>query len=254
MAPIQQKIYINVDLGEGYGNYRAGPDDELIPLIDHANVACGFHAGDPLIMQQTVRACKEHGIAVGAHPGLQDILGFGRREMKLSPEELTAMVRYQVGALKAFLDAEGVPLHHVKPHGVLYSMMYRDKEVCRAVYEGVPKGTPVFGLAGTYHEEVAKELGLPFTAELYGDVKYNKDKTLVIDRKKKAWTPEETKKHISSQLENSSVTAVTGEEVELPVADHNVSLCCHSDSPGAVQIVTAARQMVDEFNKKYGYT
>jgi lactam utilization protein B len=136
-------------------------------------------------MHQTVLTCKAHSIAIGAHPGLPDIQGFGRREIKMSPEELTAMVRYQVGALKGFLDAEGVELHHVKPHGVLYGMMYRDKDTCRAVYEGVPKGTRVFGLAGTYHEEVAKELGLPFTAELYGDVKYNADKTLVIDRKKK---------------------------------------------------------------------
>ena len=132
--------------------------------------------------------------------------------------------------------------------------MYRDREVCRAVYSAVPKGIPVFGLAGTIQEEVAKELGLPFVAELYGDVKYSKDGKLVIDRKKKAWTSEETKKHISSQVENSSVTAVTGEEVDLPVGDHDVSLCCHSDSPGAVQIVTAARQIVDEFNKKMGYT
>lgn len=96
-------------------------------------------------------------------------------------------------------------------------MMYRDKEVCRAVYEGVPKGIPVFGLAGTIQEETAKELGLPFVAELYGDVKYSKDGKLVIDRKKKAWTSEETKKHISSQVEKSSVTAVTGEEIELPI-------------------------------------
>ncbi|KAK4962846.1 hypothetical protein LTR10_000473 [Elasticomyces elasticus] len=274
MAPIQRKVHINVDLGEGYGNFKCGPDDELIPLIDHANVACGFHAGDPLIMAQTVKTCKQHGVKIGAHPGesniiwfdivqdwlvntvspgLPDIQGFGRREMKLSNEELTAMVRYQVGALKAFLDAEDVPLNHVKPHGVLYGMMYRSPEVCRAVYQGVPKGTPVFGLAGTCHEEVAKELGLPFVAELYGDVKYNKDNTLVIDRKKKAWTPEETKKHISQQVDESSVTAVTGETIDLPIGDHEVSLCCHSDSPGAVEIITAARQMVDEFNKKHGY-
>ncbi|KAK5172582.1 uncharacterized protein LTR77_002702 [Saxophila tyrrhenica] len=189
--------------------------------------------------------------------------------MKLSPEELTAMVRYQIGALKAFLDAEDVPLHHVKPHGypappfafkrfadscsVLYGMMYRDRSVCHAVYSAVPKDTPVFGLAGTIQEEVAKELNLPFVAELYGDVKYSKDGTLVIDRKKKPWSSEDTKKHISSQVENSSVTAVTGEEVELPVGDHTVSLCCHSDSPGAVQIVTAARQIVDEHNKKNGH-
>jgi lactam utilization protein B len=142
-------------------------------------------SSDPLIMQQTVATCKAHNILVGAHPGLPDIQGFGRREISMSPEELTAMTRYQIGALKAFLDAEGVPLNHVKPHGVLYGMMYRNKETCRAVYEGVPKGTRVFGLAGTFHEEVAKELGLLFTAELYGDVKYNSNGTLVIDRKKK---------------------------------------------------------------------
>lgn len=185
MPPVSQKVHINVDLGEGYGNFKCGPDEELIPLIDHANIACGFHAGDPLIMSNTVKLCKQHNIKVGAHPGLPDIQGFGRREIKMSPEELRTMVVYQVGALKGFLDAEGVPLHHVKPHGVLYGMMYRDREVCRAVYSGVPPGVPVFGLAGTLHEEVAKELGLPFVAELYGDVKYSKDGTLVIDRKKK---------------------------------------------------------------------
>ncbi|RDI76662.1 hypothetical protein Vi05172_g13364 [Venturia inaequalis] len=250
MAPLKHKVMINVDLGEGYGNFICGPDEELIPLIDHANIACGFHAGDPLIMHQTVLLCKAHKIKAGAHPGLPDIQGFGRREITMSPEELTAMTRYQVGALKAFLDAEGVPLNHVKPHGVLYGMMCRSKDVCKAVYEGVPKGTRVFGLAGTFHEEVAKEMGLPFTAELYGDVKYNSDGSLVIDRKKKAWTSEETRKHIREQVETSSVTAVTGESVQLPISDHEVSMCCHSDSPGAVDIVKAAREIVDEFNKR----
>ncbi|KAI9708110.1 MAG: hypothetical protein M1820_004314 [Bogoriella megaspora] len=250
MGAPKHKVMINVDLGEGYGNFKCGPDEDLIQMVDHANVACGFHAGDPLIMQQTVALCKQHKVAIGAHPGLPDIQGFGRREIKMSPEELTAMVRYQVGALKAFLDAEDLPLHHVKPHGVLYGMMYRDKETCRAVYSGVPKGVRVFGLAGTYHEEVAKELGLPFTAELYGDVKYNADKTLVIDRKKKPWTPEETQKHIRAQVENSSVTAVNGQDINLPIGDNEVSLCCHSDSPGCIEIVKAARIIIDEFNKK----
>ncbi|KAK5730498.1 hypothetical protein LTR15_000435 [Elasticomyces elasticus] len=140
MAPIQRKVHINVDLGEGYGNFKCGPDDELIPLIDHANVACGFHAGDPLIMAQTVKTCKQHGVKIGAHPGESTRIWFDidcptskalvdesktsdklrqhgidkTIRMKLSNEELTAMVRYQVGALKAFLDAEDVPLNHVK--------------------------------------------------------------------------------------------------------------------------------------------
>ena len=169
----------------------------------------------------------------------------------MAPEELTAAVRYQVGALKGFLDAEGVPLHHVKPHGILYGMMYRDEEVCRAVYAGVPKGTTVFGLAGTIHEQVAQEMGLPFVAEIYGDVKYNSDKTLVIDRKKKPWQQDEVKKHVRAQVENASVTAVSGEELQLPLGHYEVSLCCHSDSPSAVEIVKAAREIVDEFNNKY---
>ncbi|KAK0637833.1 Lactam utilization protein lamB [Lasiodiplodia hormozganensis] len=250
MAPSKHKVKINVDLGEGYGNFKCGPDEELIPLIDHANVACGFHAGDPLIMQQTVRLCAQHSVAVGAHPGLPDIQGFGRREIKMTPEELTAMTRYQIGALQAFLDAEGIPLHHVKPHGVLYGMMYRDAEVCRAVYAAVPKGVPVFGLAGTVQERVAREMGLGFVAELYGDVKYNEDGTLVIDRKKKPWTPEETRAHVTSQVYEGAVTAVTGEKVDLPLGEYEVSLCCHSDSPGCMEIVKASRAIVDEFNAK----
>nr|AAA33313.1 LamB [Aspergillus nidulans] len=141
MAPIKKKALINCDMGEAYGNWTCGPDLELLPLIDIANIACGFHAGDPLIMMETVRNCKAHNILVGAHPGLPDIQGFGRREMKLSPEELTAITIYQVGALQGFLDREGVRLNHVKPHGVLYGMMCRDYEVAKAVMLGIPKGS-----------------------------------------------------------------------------------------------------------------
>ena len=185
MGPIRQKALINVDLGEGYGNLKCGPDAELLPLIDIANIACGFHSGDPLIMQQTVRACKEHNIKVGAHPGLPDVQGFGRREMKLSPEEHTANVIYQVGALKGFLEKEGVELNHVKPHGVLYGMMCRDFTVAEAVMRGIPNGVKVFGLAGTEMELAAKQCKVEFAAELYGDVKYSADGMLIIDRVKK---------------------------------------------------------------------
>ena len=162
MGPIKHKALLNVDLGEGYGNLKCGPDAELLPLIDIANVACGFHSGDPLIMAETVRACKAHNVLIGAHPGLPDLQGFGRREMKLSPEELTAITIYQVGALKGFLDREGVELNHVKPHGVLYGMMCRDFEVAEAVMKGVPKGVKVFGLAGTEMERAAQSVGVEF--------------------------------------------------------------------------------------------
>ncbi|KAL9083144.1 MAG: hypothetical protein Q9159_005962 [Coniocarpon cinnabarinum] len=183
-------VKINVDLGEGYGNLKCGPDDELIPMIDHAN--------------ETVRACKEHRILVGAHPGLPDLQGFGRREMRLSPEELTAITRYQVGALRAFLDAEGMQLHH-----------------CELITAG----------------------------RTYGDVKYNSDSTLMIDRKKKAWSNEECREHIYSQVEHSKVK-VDGNDIDLPIQGKEVSLCCHSDSPGCLQIVQIAREIVDNFNKQ----
>ncbi|KAL6705421.1 hypothetical protein ACN47E_006686 [Coniothyrium glycines] len=129
-------------------------------------------------------------------------------------------------------------------------MTYRSRANCEAVYAAIPGGVPVFGLAGTLHETVAREMGIPFVAELYGDVRYNADRTLVIDRKKKKWDIEEVKRHVRTQVEGARVVAVDGTEVELPVGQCEVSLCCHSDSPGAVEIVKAAREIVDEYNAK----
>lgn len=218
-------------------------------------------ASDPLKMQESVRLCKQYGVKIGAHPGLPDVLGFGRREMKLDAAEHTANVVYQVGALKGFLDAEGLELHHVKPHGILYGMMCRDDDVCRAVMAGIARfrraadGGPmrVFGLAGSAQERVARELGLEFVAELYGDVKYRADASLVIDRKKQPWALDDVRRHVRQQVETSTVTAVTGETVELPTGDYPVSVCCHSDSPGCVEIVKAAREVVDAYNKANGF-
>ena len=170
----------------------------------------------------------------------------------MSPEELTANTIYQVGALKAFLDLEGVPLHHVKPHGKLYGMMCGDYETARAVMEGIPKGIPVFGLAGTQMEKAANDLGIPFWAEMYADVKYSSDGMLVIDRKKKPWVKDDVRKHVSQQLNSQSVTAVDGSVVQLPVKDYPISVCCHSDSPGCLEIITTTKEVIDEFNKEHG--
>jgi lactam utilization protein B len=204
-------------------------------------------------MMETVKNCKEHNIKVGAHPGLPDLQGFGRREMKLSPDELTAITIYQVGALQGFLDREDVSLHHVKPHGVLYGMMCRDYEVAKAVMQGIPKGIPVFGLAGTNMEKAAIDLGVPFWAEMYGDVKYSKDGMLVIDRKKKPWNVEDVRKHVSQQVNNQTVTAVDGSVVTLPVKDYPISICCHSDSPGCMEIIKTTREVADKFNEEYDW-
>ena len=205
-----------------------------------------------MIMMNTIKKCKEHNIKVGAHPGLPDIQGFGRREIQLEPEEFTANTIYQVGALKGFLDAEGVPLHHVKPHGKLYGMMCRDYDIAKAVMLGIPKGIPVFGLAGTNMEKAANDLGIPFWAEMYGDVKYSKDGMLVIDKKKKAWDLDDVRKHISQQLNSQSVTATDGSTVELPFKDYPVSICCHSDSPGCMGIIKTVKEVIDEFNREHG--
>lgn len=203
-------------------------------------------------MRDTVRACKENNIKVGAHPGLPDIQGFGRREIQMDPEEHTANVIYQVGALKGFLDAEGVPLHHVKPHGKLYGMMCRDYEIAKAVMLGIPKGVPVFGLAGTNMEKAANDLGIPFWAEFYGDVKYSNDGMLVIDKKKKPWKTEDVRKHVSDQLNSQSVVATDGSTVQLPVKDYPISICCHSDSPGCMEIIRTTKEVIDQFNKEHG--
>ncbi|KAM4056327.1 lamB/YcsF family protein [Hirsutella rhossiliensis] len=255
MAPTRHKVLINCDMGEAYGNYACGPDEELVSMIDIANVACGFHAGDPVVMARTVALCKAHGVKIGAHPGLPDVQGFGRREMKLSAAEHTANVVYQVGALRAFVEREGLELHHVKPHGVLYGLMARDAGVARAVWAGVAGPGPtrrVFGLAGTAMETAAREAGLEFWAEHYGDAKYRADGSLVIDARKQAWRPDDVRAHVRQQLFEGSVTAVTGEVVARPTGEYPVSVCCHSDSPGCGEIIRAAREVVDEFNASRG--
>lgn len=178
--------------------------------------------------------------------------GFGRREIKMDAEEHTANIVYQVGALKAFLDREGVELHHVKPHGKLYGMMCGDYEIAKAVMLGIPKGVPVFGLAGTQMEKAANDLGIPFWAEFYGDVKFSKDGMLVIDRKKKPWKLEDVRKHVSEQLNTQSVTATDGSTVQLPVKEYPISICCHSDSPGCLDIIRTTKEVIDEFNEKHG--
>lgn len=204
-------------------------------------------------MSRTVRACKKYNIATGAHPGLPDIQGFGRRELVLTPEEHTANIIYQVGALKAFLDREGMELHHVKPHGMLYGLCCRDIDIARAVMAGIPRNVPVIGLPGTHMETAAHEAGLVFWAEFFADVKYTNEGTLFIDRKKLPWSLDDVKKHVSQQIQDSSVTSVDGKVVPFDLKDYPVTICCHSDSPDCVEIVKVTREVVDQFNNTMGY-
>src|SRR5271169_3057339 len=159
------KMTINCDMGEGFGLYRLGNDAALMPHIDLANIACGFHASDPSIMHATVRLAKQHGVKVGAHPSLPDMQGFGRRAMVISPAEVEDLVIYQTGALRALLDAEGMALNHVKPHGALYGMAARDEGIAVAIANAVRAfGVPILGMAFTAHETVYKQKAVEMIA------------------------------------------------------------------------------------------
>ncbi|KAJ0287364.1 hypothetical protein COL940_002576 [Colletotrichum noveboracense] len=192
MAPgLASKFEINADMGEGFGRWKMGPDEELMPYIDAANIACGFHAGDPSIMHKTIALCKQHGVKAGAHPGLADLLGFGRRKMEIDPKDMYCMVLYQVGALKAMLDAQGVPLAHIKPHGELFFYMQRDLTIMRAVLEACATfKVPVYGAWNTAQAEMCAELGVEFQGEVYVDIDYSPEGALLPVAKSQPATPE----------------------------------------------------------------
>jgi 5-oxoprolinase (ATP-hydrolysing) subunit A len=238
----EMNVSINSDIGESFGIHSFGNDDGLLPLIDTANVACGFHAGDPVGMHEMVAKASGAGITVGAHPGLPDPVGFGRREMKLFPEEVRDIVLYQVGALSAFLAAEGLALDHIKPHGSLYGMVARDEQLMDAVCDvAVQYEVPVYGMAGTAHEEVAKRRGVGFVSEFYVDLGYRADGSLIIPRRPSATPPEVAVARARRALADGVTEADTGERVPVRVE----SICVHSDTPNAVDVATAVRRELD---------
>lgn len=231
-------LAINCDMGEAYGLYKCGDDEGIMPLITLANVACGFHASDPVVMRRTVRLAKQHGVGVGAHPSYPDLQGFGRREMKMTRDELSACLIYQVGALKAFLDAEGMPLNHIKPHGALYGVAARDENVANAMADAAEVfGVPLLGMAGTKHEEVYTKRGIPFLAEYYTDLDYNDDGSLIITREHVGKDPVEAAKRSVRAVQDGKAISVNGNDIPMR-AD---CVCVHSDTPGAVELARAVR-------------
>jgi UPF0271 protein len=235
-------IDLNADLGEGFGAWRAGDDDALLALVSSANVACGFHAGDPVVMRRTVEAAAARGVAVGAHPGYPDLLGFGRRDLAASPEEVTAYVLYQVGALAAFCAAAGTRLRYVKPHGALYNRAARDPATARAVAEGVRLADPslvVLGLAGSHLVRAAEEAGLRAAAEAFVDRGYLADGSLVPRGQPGATLhdADAVAARAVRMVREGAVTAADGAEVV--VRPH--SLCVHGDNPDAPAILAAVR-------------
>lgn len=232
---------INCDMGEGFGLYRIGDDEGLMPLIDVANVACGFHASDFNHMRRTVQLAKQHGVKVGAHPSLPDLQGFGRREMKIGREELVNCMIYQIGALKGFLQAEGMALNHIKPHGSLYGMAARMEEVAHAVADVADIfRVPLFGMAGTLHEQVYTARGHAFVSEFYADLDYNDQGGLIITREHAATDPAAAAEACTRAMREGKVRSVGG--VDVPVrAD---AICVHSDTPNAVAVAQAVRAAV----------
>ena len=209
-----KKIDLNCDLGESFGNYKIGLDDEVIRHISSANVACGFHASDPLVMQKTVALAKENGVCIGAHPGFPDLVGFGRRNMSVSPVEAKALVQYQIGALDAFCKAAGVKLCHVKPHGALYNMAGKDEILAQAVCEGIfeyDSNLILLGLSGSKMIEAGKKIGLRTANEVFADRAYEDDGSLVARSKPGALITDENLavSRVVEMVKNGRVTSIT---------------------------------------------
>ena len=237
---------INCDMGEAFGLYRMGDDENIMPLITVANVACGFHGSDFNHMRKTVQLAKRHGVEVGAHPSLPDLQGFGRREMKIGREELATCIIYQVGALKGFLEAEGMVLNHIKPHGALYGMAARMEETAHAVADAADVfRVPLMGMINTNHQKVYTARGHAFIAEFYTDLEYNDDGSLIITREHAAVDPAEAASRSVRAIKEGKVQSVGGKDVAVR-AD---AICVHSDTPNAVEIAKAVRDAVRPYLK-----
>jgi UPF0271 protein len=239
-------VDLNADAGESYGAFAYGHDRELFPLVTSVNLACGFHGGSPSRIREAVALAKAHGVAVGAHPGFPDLVGFGRRDMALSPEEVYADVLYQLGALYAFVKAEGLSLHHVKPHGALYLKACRDRETARAIAEAVKAfdpGLPLVVLPGTVYEEEAVRAGLRAVREAFPERAYLKSGQLAPRTMPGSWItdPEEAARRALDMVLRGRVEALDGGEVEVKAE----TLCIHGDNPRAPEVARAVRRALE---------
>lgn len=231
-------IDLNCDLGESFGAYTIGMDAEILPYVTSANIACGFHAGDPLVMKRSVELCVENGVKIGAHPGLPDLQGFGRRKMAISPKEAEADVAYQIGALQGFCIAAGTRLHHVKPHGALYNMAAKDYDLALAIATAVKNVAPdavLLALSGSEMIRAAEAVGIRAASEVFADRGYQPDGTLVPRGTPGAMITDENEAiaRVLQMAQEGTVVANDGSTVPLK-AD---SVCVHGDGPKALLFV-----------------
>ena len=237
------RLDINSDMGESYGRWSLGNDAELMEVITSANIACGWHGGDPAVMRRTVELAVERGVGVGAHVGLPDLLGFGRRRMQVTPDEIYDYTLYQAGALRAFAEATGGRLQHVKPHGAFYVMCAADEALagalCRAV-KALGDDVALF-LMGEVVPKAAAAAGVRFVPEGYVDLNYDRNGQLVIERNKGAWDPEE----VASRAVRIAMERTVGtvEDGELPMDVRTI--CIHGDAPNSGEIARRVRQRLE---------
>jgi 5-oxoprolinase (ATP-hydrolysing) subunit A len=238
-------IDLNADLGEGFGVWRLGDDDSMLQIITSANVACGFHAGDPANLLRVCRGAAERGVRIGAQVSYRDLAGFGRRFIDVAAEDLIADVVYQIGALQAIAHASGSAVSYVKPHGALYNTIVTNREQAAAVAEAVRSvdpALPVLGTAGSAFFDEAARLGLHTVAEAFADRAYRPDGQLVSRREPGAvlGDPKAIAQRVVSMVSSGQVAAIDGTQITVSVE----SVCVHGDSPGAVQIATAVRDQL----------
>lgn len=240
-------VDLNCDLGESFGNYKLGMDQEVLPMISSANIACGYHASDPHVMRKTIDMAAECGTGIGAHPGFPDLMGFGRRNMAVTPQEAKDFVTYQLGALYAFCKSRSASIQHVKPHGALYNMAGKDyalaKAICEAVYEFDPE-IILLGLTGSEMIRAAKDMGLACANEFFADRAYEEDGSLVNRRKEGAMITDEDLaiERVIRVIKEQKVTAITGKDISLNID----SICVHGDGAKALEFVKRIRERLTE--------
>ena len=239
-------VDLNSDVGESFGAYTIGDDASVLAHVTSANVACGFHAGDPAVMRETVQIARRHGAAVGAHPGFPDLVGFGRRELHASAREVEDFVTYQIGALVAIAGAQGVRLQHVKPHGALFNMAVRDASLADAIARAtvaVDRSLILFGLPGSELVRAGERAGLRTACEVFADRAYERDGTLVSRRRPDAIVhdPATVEARVMQMAADRTVTAVDGTVVKLEVD----TICVHGDTKGAADLTARVRRALE---------
>ncbi|WP_026883975.1 LamB/YcsF family protein [Clostridium akagii] len=245
------KVDLNCDLGESFGSYKIGSDEKVIPYISSANIACGFHASDPVVMDNTVKLAKQYNVSVGAHPGLADLVGFGRRKMDISAKEAKVIVQYQIGALNSFCLAHGIKMNHVKLHGALYNMAAKDLNLALAICEGIYEVDPnliLLGLSGSKMIEAAICTRLKVASEVFADRAYNDDGTLVARTKYGAVITDEEMaiKRVIRMVSENKVRTINGIDIAIK-AD---SICVHGDGIKALEFVKTISKALEKENIK----